>query len=106
MNHGNLAAAIAAYKEAIFYLETVNPKPEGAAEALEGERRASAELDKRYADQRFRADKALNLSQWETARNELLVILEMVPDRRDDRNRDARSKLLSAEGYLKKKGGR
>ena len=101
-----LAAAIAAYKEAIFYLETVNPKPEGAAEALEGVRRASAELDKRYADQRFRADKALNLSQWETARNELLVILEMVPDRRDDRNRDARSKLLSAEGYLKKKGGR
>ena len=106
VNHGNLAAAIAAYKEAIFYLETVNPKPEGAAEALEGERRASAELDKRYADQRFRADKALNLSQWETARSELLVILEMVPDRRDDRNRDARSKLLSAEGYLKKKGGR
>ena len=106
VNHGNLAAAIAAYKEASFYLETVNPKPEGAAEALEGERRASAELDKRYADQRFRADKALNLSQWETARSELLVILEMVPDRRDDRNRDARSKLLSAEGYLKKKGGR
>ena len=106
VNHGNLAAAIAAYKEALFYLETVNPKPEGASEALEGQRRASAELDRRYADQRFRADKALNLSQWETARSELLVILEMVPDRRDDRNRDARSKLLSAEGYLKKKGGR
>ena len=106
VNHGNLAAAIAAYKEALFYLETVNPKPEGASEALDGERRASAELDRRYADQRFRADKALNLSQWETARSELLVILEMVPDRRDDRNRDARSKLLSAEGYLKKKGGR
>lgn len=106
VNHGNLAAAIAAYKEASFYLETVNPKPEGAAEAVEGERKAAAELDRRYADQRFRADKALNLSQWETARSELLVILEMVPDRRDDRNRDARSKLLSAEGHLKKKGGR
>ena len=106
VNYGNLAAAIAAYKEAVFYLETVNPKPDIGAEALEGVRRASEELDKRYADQRFRADKALNLSQWESAKAELQVLLEMVPDRRDDRNRDARSKLLSAENNLKKKGGR
>ena len=56
-------------------------------------------------DQRFLADKALNLSQWETARNELKVLLEMVPDRKDDRNRDARQKLVSAETNLKKKGG-
>ena len=106
VNHGNLAAAISAYREAIFYLETVNPKPDCAAEAVEGEKKAVAELAKRYSDQRFRADKALNLSQWETARNELGIILEMVPDRRDDRNRDARSKLLSAESHLKKKGVR
>ena len=106
VNYGNLAAAIAAYKEAVFYLETVNPKPDIGTEAIEGVRRASEELDKRYADQRFRADKALNLSQWESAKAELQVLLEMVPDRRDDRNRDARAKLLSAENNLKKKGGR
>ena len=106
VNHGNLAAAIAAYKESIFYLETVNPKPECGAKALEGVKKATEELDRRYADQRFRADKALNLSQWETAREELLTILEMIPDRRDDRNRDARAKLLSAESQLKKKGDR
>ena len=106
VNYGNLASAIAAFKEAQFYLETVNPKPECAADAVEGERKAAAELARRYADQRFRADKALNLSQWESARAELKVILEMVPDRRDDRNRDARSKLISAESHLKKKGGR
>jgi len=106
VNHGNLAAAIAAYKESVFYLETVNPKPECGAKALEGAKKATEELDRRYADQRFRADKALNLSQWETAREELLTILEMIPDRRDDRNRDARAKLLSAESQLKKKGGR
>ena len=106
VNYGNLASAIAAFKEALFYLETVNPKPDCAADAREGERKAAAELARRYEDQRFRADKALNLSQWETARAELKVILEMVPDRRDNRNRDARSKLLSAESHLKKKGGR
>ena len=106
VNYGNLAAAIAAYREAVFYLETVNPKPDIGTEAIEGVRRASEELDKRYADQRFRADKALNLSQWESAKAELQVLLEMVPDRRDDRNRDARAKLLSAENNLKKKGGR
>lgn len=105
VNYGNLAAAIVAYKEAAFYLETVNPKPECAALAAEGLKRAKEELDRRYTDQRFLADKALNLSQWETARNELKVLLEMVPDRKDDRNRDARQKLVSAETNLKKKGG-
>lgn len=106
VNYGNLSAAIVAYKEAAFYLETVNPKPECAAVAAEGLDRAKKELDQRAKDQRFLADKALNLSQWETARDELKVLLEMVPDRKDDRNRDARQKLVSAETNLKKKGGK
>ena len=106
VNYGNLAAAINAYGEAIFYLETVNPKPECAASAASGLERAKKELDRRYGDQRFLADKALNLSQWETACEELKILLEMVPDRKDDRNRDARQKLVSAESKLKKGGKR
>lgn len=106
VNHGNLAAAIVSFEEARFYLETVDPKPDCMAEANEGLSKAKAELDKRYTDQRFLADRALNLSQWETARDELKILLEMVPDRKDDRNRDARQKLVSAENNLKKKGGK
>lgn len=106
VNHGNLAAAIASFEEARFYLETVDPKPTCMAEASDGLAKAKAELDKRYTDQRFLADRALNLSQWETARDELKILLEMVPDRKDDRNRDVRQKLISAENNLKKKGGK
>lgn len=105
VNHGNLAAAIVSFEEARFYLETVDPKPPCMAEATEGLAQAKQELDKRYTDQRFLADRALNLKQWETARDELKILLEMVPDRKDDRNRDARQKLVSAESNLKKKGG-
>lgn len=106
VNHGNLAAAIVAYREAEFYLETVEPKPECAIKAKDGLTRATTELDKRYTDQRFLADRALNLAQWETARDELKILLEMVPDRKDARNRDASQKLVSAENNLNKKGGR
>ena len=104
VNHGNLAAAIEAYRESLFYLDTVNPKPECAKAAQDGLERATVELEKRYADQRFAADRALNLAHWEEARTQLQILLEMVPDRRDPRNRDAREKFMSAEKHLKKGG--
>ena len=101
VQHGNLFAAVSAYKESIFYLETVNPKPECASVAQKGLEEAQAELDRRYADQRFLADRAINLSQWETARRELMVLLEMISDRNDDRNREASAKLVDVEKRMK-----
>ena len=106
VEHGNLAASIEAYREALFYLETIDPKPPLAATAREGLERSKAELDRRCRDQRFLADRALNLKQWEEAKSALMVLMEMVPDRRDDRHRDAKTKLLSAESHLKKGGER
>ena len=101
VQHGNLFGAVASFKEAIYYLETVNPKPECAETARRGLDEAQEELEKRYADQRFRADRAINLGEWETARRELSVLVEMVPDRSDDRNREATAKLVDVEKRLK-----
>ena len=101
VNHGNLFAAVTAYREALFYLETVNPKPECAALAREGLAKAKEELERRYADQRFEVDKALNQGRWEEARRELGVLLEMVPDRNDDRYREASAKLVDVERRMK-----
>ena len=101
VNHGNLFAAVAAYREAMFYLETVNPKPACAAAARDGLAAAKAELDRRYADQRFAVDKALNQGRWEDAKRELAVLLEMVPDRDDDRHRNASAKLVDVERRMK-----
>lgn len=106
IDYGNLAAAIAAYREALFYLETVNPKPDCAKTAREGLNRAMAERDARCTDRRINAEKEIGIRHWEEARKELKVILEMVPERDDDRHRAAKGKLLEVENNLKREGGR
>lgn len=106
VKYGNLSASLAAYNDAFFYLDTLNPKPDFADEAKEGMLRTKAELEKRYKDQRFLADRAINLGNWEDAKRELLVLIEMFPDRTDDRNREASNKLIDIEKRMQKKGGR
>jgi len=101
VQHGNLFGAVKAFSEALFYLETVNPKPACAQEAQRGLEEAKSELETRYRDQRFAADRAINLGQWDIAQRELAVLLEMVPDRKDDRNREATAKLMDVEKRLK-----
>lgn len=105
VEYGNLDASVRAYREAVFYLDTVNPKPPEYAEYREAMERSKKELDKRYSDQRFKADRALNLSDWETARSELRILCQMVPDRDDDRYREASAKLVDVEQRIKN-GGR
>ena len=101
VQHGNLAGSVAAYKEAIFYLDTVDPKPDCIHEAREGLAAAKDELDKRYGDQRFVVDRAIKLGDWDLAQRELRVLMEMIPDRRDDRNREASAKLIDVEKRMK-----
>ena len=101
VQHGNLFAAVAAYRDAIGYLETVNPKPPCMEAARKGLEETSAELEKRYRDQRFLADQALNRAQWDVAQRELLTLMEMIPDRHDERNREASAKLMDVEKRMK-----
>jgi len=102
VQYGNIASALAAYNESIFYLETVNPKPEFYGELVNHRDAVARELDKRYRDQRFRADRAINLADWRTAVQELRVLCEMVPDKKDARHAEASGKLLDVENRMKK----
>ena len=106
VKYGNVYEAIRAYKEAMFYLETVNPKPEFNAEIIDGFEAAQEELDKRQKDQSFRADRALNLSDWPNAAHELKILCEIIPDRADPRNKEATRKLIDVETRLTKKSHR
>lgn len=99
---GNLAAALAAYREAVFYLETVNPKPDGYGALLTQRKAVEEELTRRYREQRFLADRAINLQDWPTAARELRVLRELVPDAKDPRHAEASAKLLDVEARLKK----
>ena len=103
VQHGNLAAALAAYDEAVFYLETVNPKPADYGELVSRRQKAAEELDKRYRNQRFLADRAINLQDWATAQRELRILCELVPSAKDPRHAEASAKLLDVESRMKKK---
>ena len=101
VQHGNLFGSVSAYREALVYLETVEPKPDCVHAAREGLTAAQAELESRFRDQRFLAERAVKLGKWDDARRELQVLLEMVPDRNDDRNREASAKLIDVEKRIK-----
>ena len=110
VEYGNLSACVDAYKEAVFYLDTINPKPQDYAKLREKLDNATAALDERYREQRFLADKALNLSDWETAKKELAILMQIIPDREDERHIEAKAKLVDVEhrlsaGKSKKKRG-
>lgn len=99
---GNVAAALAAYREAMFYLETVNPKPADYGVLAARCREVEKELERRCADRRFLADRAISLQDWKTAAHELRVLCEIAPDVADPRHAEAAAKLLDVEARLKK----
>jgi len=100
VRHNNLFDAIKSYKEAIFYLDTVNPKPDFYAELVGAVETCERELEKRYEEQRFKADRAINLQEWANAARELKILREMIPDHNDPRHGEAVRKLLDVEGRL------
>ncbi|HNX33270.1 MAG TPA: FHA domain-containing protein [Kiritimatiellia bacterium] len=102
VKYGNVFEAIRSYQEAVFYLDTVNPKPDFYAAVIDGFESAESELGKRYEEQRFRADRAINLSDWPAAARELKILCELIPDRADSRHKEATRKLIDVESRLKK----
>ena len=102
VNYGNLSAALKLYDEAVMYLETVNPKPDDYGELITKRDMVRAELERRYKDQRFEADRAVNMGDWERARRELRILCELVPDQQDPRHAEAAAKLMDVDNRLKK----
>lgn len=103
IDYGNLYKSIKRYEEAAFYLDTVDPKPDFYADIVSGLATATEELNQRYEERRFLADRAINLKDWTTAASELRVIRELIPDRDDERHAEAGRKLLDVETRMKAK---
>ena len=100
IQYGNLFQAITRFDEAAFYLQTVNPKPDFESEIVESRRRAQEELDRRYTEHCFLADRAINMQEWQTAAQELRVLRELVPDRQNERYKDTTRKLIDVEARI------
>ena len=87
-------------------LETVNPKPADYGELITKRDMVRAELDRRYKDQRFEVDRAVNMGDWDKAVRELRILCELVPDSRDPRHAEAAAKLVDVENRIKKGGAK
>ena len=97
---GNYAEALRKYDEAINYLRTVNPKPADYESLLARRREAKSELDGVYNEHLGNAQQAHGTQNWRKEKYELQAILELVPDRNDDRNKEAFRKLLEVEAKM------
>jgi hypothetical protein len=96
----NLFNAIRAFKECELYLETIEPKPVFYGEALNGRSDCERDLQRRYDDLRFVAERAVKLRDWAEADRQLKIICEMIPDRSDERNKTAGKTLVDVQRHL------
>jgi len=103
IKYGNLALALKSFVEADSYLETVEPKPDFYSETIAMITDCKRLLEDKYNDQNFRVEQARKRGDWEEAAKELRTLLEMIPDGGDQRNKDARKKLLDVEKHLERK---
>lgn len=101
VERGNLAAAIASFDEAQWYLETVAPKPAYYADLRKAFTDAKEALQTRYDNLNFAAERAIRLRQWEQAAIQLRTICDVIPNRADERHARARQKLLDVENRLR-----
>ena len=100
VKYGNLADAIRSFREAEWYLETVEVKPDFYMELRNQIAECDERLNTKYNDQNFLAERAIRLRDWDQAARELRILLDMIPDRSDTRNQEARKKLLDVEARL------
>ena len=81
----NLFNSVGAFKEALWYLEAVEPKPAFLSTVEECLYRSQEELTDEFKKLRFQAEKAMRLSEWDDARTNLEEILVRIPDKTDER---------------------
>ncbi len=100
VRYENLAGAIRAFRECEWYLETIEPKPAFYGDALSRRSDCERELQKRYDDIWFMAERSVKLRDWKEAARHLRIVCDMIPDRSDERNQNAYKKLVDVERHL------
>lgn len=96
----NIFKAIRAYKECEWYLETIEPKPDFYRESVGAKADCERELQRRYDDLRFLAERAVKLRDWKEADRQLKVIREMIPDPSDERYQSADKMMVDVGRHL------
>lgn len=96
----NLYNAIKAFQLVQIDLEIIEPKPANYAMSVQNEAIAKDMLKEKVNNLRFIADQAMRLGEWAKAKTALSEIMARVPDREDERYKEADRKLISVRGHL------
>ncbi len=99
----NLFLAIKSLREAEWYLETLQPKPDYYEDLIAGLEKAQRELNEIVESHEFQAERAIKLKDWPEAAEQLRIICDRIPDRDDERHAKARRRLVSVERSLKRR---
>jgi len=97
---GNLFKAIRSYTECEWYLETIEPKPGFYGEAISAKADCQREMQRRYEDLLFLAERAVKLREWKEADRQLKVMRDMIPDPSDERYRNVDKKMVDVARHL------
>lgn len=98
----NLYTSIRTYKSCLAYLETLEPKPEFYNEAVSSLETATRDLETIYKEKNWQADHSINTKDWDKAAQTLRELMEFIPDRADERNRETERRLLDVESRIEK----
>jgi hypothetical protein len=97
---GNLFKAIRSYTECEWYLETIEPKPGFYGEAVSAKADCQREMQRRYEDLLFLAERAVKLRDWKEADRQLKIMRDMIPDPSDERYRNVDKKMVDVGRHL------
>jgi len=103
VRNDNLAQAIRSFTEVEWYLETVEPKPDYYVDAMAAREKALRQLNEKYEEHSFQAERAIRLKDWPTANQHLRICLEILPNRSDERYRKVDRKLMDVQSQMERR---
>jgi len=102
VRYGNLFEALKHFELTVWYLETIDPKPQIYNRGIQGVEECKLLLQQRYDSEWFQAERAIKLRKWETAASHLRILCELIPDRSDERYEKSHKKLIDVERRIKR----
>jgi hypothetical protein len=104
VSEGNIYRAYEYYSRGILQINGCTPRPAILADMEAKMRAAQDELDTRYKDLLFSYKKAVKLKKFPQARTDLERILQLIPDEKDERHKEAVRLLKRISEYLRRRG--
>jgi pSer/pThr/pTyr-binding forkhead associated (FHA) protein len=103
VSEGNIYRAYTYYSQAVSQIDGCTPKPVILSEMEKNMRSAKEELESRYNSLVFSYKKAVKLNNFTQARSELERIVQLIPDEKDERHKEAVRLLKKISEYVRRR---